>query len=76
MGDPEIVAHQMPVTVVGTDDQGRTVVMCPIHLEAAPVDADGRIRCPTQEAMDALVGQLAEAHVHLGEAFRADGADG
>lgn len=64
---PKITVHKqvavLPTTVLATDADGRpTSVMCPTHSEPAAVHEDGRITCPTCDALDAL---LAEAHDRL-----------
>jgi hypothetical protein len=48
------------VSVVGKDDQGRTVVICPCCHEEAYVDpADGRVVCSFREAMEAFLADAA-----------------
>jgi hypothetical protein len=62
---PELTARKVsylqPVSTVGTDAQGRTVVICPHCSDEAVIEADGRIVCPTGEAIDGiLAGMLAD----------------
>ena len=43
----------LPVTILGTDAQGRTLVTCPECHEPSPVNPDtGEIRCPLGEAIN------------------------
>lgn len=46
--------HIMQVNVIGTDDQGRTLVVCPSPGcgDTAYIDDDGRLVCPTGEAIN------------------------
>lgn len=45
--------HVITVTVIGVDDQGRTLVRCPARGcgESAYIDDDGRVICPTAESI-------------------------
>jgi len=56
MTDPELTVTVFDSTIqaaiIGTDDQGRTIILCPIHHDEAYVEPDGRVVCPTQDAMD------------------------
>lgn len=57
--DVEFVVKAYPQTmtaaVLGTDEQGRTIILCPIHHDEAYVEPDGRVVCPTQDALDAFL---------------------
>jgi hypothetical protein len=48
-------SYLVPVSIVGTDVHGRTVVICPQCHDEAPVEADGRVACPTSEAINELL---------------------
>lgn len=54
------VVHHLQVAVVGTDEQGRTVVICPHCSDEAPIEADGRIACPLGEAQRAFFAGLVD----------------
>jgi len=41
----------VPTSVLGTDEQGRTLVRCPECGETATVQDDGRITCSLHEAI-------------------------
>ncbi len=41
----------IPTSVLGTDEEGRTLVRCPTCGDTATVQADGRIICPLDEAI-------------------------
>jgi len=44
------------VSVVGTDEQGRTLVLCPFCHERAHIDPDdGRIACPTGDSLQTFL---------------------
>lgn len=67
MTDPEITvkkyAHYVPATILGKDEHGRTLIMCPSRGcgDTATIMEDGRVVCPTDEAMqEYLVRALAE----------------
>lgn len=67
MTEPEIHVKKLRgiglVNVLGTDEQGRTLVQCPSRGcgDTAYIDADGRVVCPTGEAVSAyLASVLAE----------------
>lgn len=68
-GNVEISATVMGATVmasiIGTDDQGRTIIICPVHHDEAYVEPDGRVVCPMQDAMNAF---LADAMAKMQEA--------
>lgn len=38
-------AYYVPTSVIGTDEQGRTLVACPFCGDEAYVEADGRVVC-------------------------------
>ncbi len=46
-----------PVSVIGTDEHGRTLIVCP-HCsdERAYIAEDGRVVCPTGEAINRVLG--------------------
>lgn len=48
------IAHKIPVNVIGTDDQGRTLVQCPSRGcgDIAYIADDGRLVCPSGEAIE------------------------
>lgn len=39
-----------PVSVIGTDEQGRTLIVCPHCYDDAYIAEDGRVVCPLGEA--------------------------
>lgn len=45
--------YVMPVTVIGIDDQGRTLVVCPSRGcgDTAYIAEDGRLVCPSGDAI-------------------------
>lgn len=45
------ISYVAPVNVIGTDDDGRTLVMCPDCGDTAHLADDGRLVCPTGEAI-------------------------
>ena len=70
------LVYWAPVSVVGRDDQGRTVVICPHCHDDAYIDEDGRVVCPTGEATNRLLeaGMAAlEPTTEAPEAFRRPG---
>lgn len=64
------VSYYVQTSLLGTDEHGRTLVVCPSPGcgDTAYVDADGRIVCPTGEAISSF---LAEAYDQLVEAAEA-----
>jgi hypothetical protein len=57
--EPEItvrrVSYWQPVSVIGTDDQGRTLIVCPHCSDDAYIAEDGRVVCPLGEATNRLL---------------------
>ena len=51
----KVIPSYVQASIIGTDDQGRTIILCPIHHDEAYVEPDGRVVCPTQDAMDAVI---------------------
>lgn len=51
----KLIPSYVQASVIGTDDQGRTIILCPIHRDEAYVEPDGRVVCPTQDAIDAVI---------------------
>jgi hypothetical protein len=49
------VSYLQPVSIVGTDVHGRTVVICPHCSDEAVIEADGRVGCPLGEALDRVL---------------------
>lgn len=50
----------IPAAIIGTDDRGRTIILCPIHHDEAYIELDGRVVCPTQDAMNDFMRQALE----------------
>lgn len=44
-----------PVSVIGTDERGRTLIICPHCHDDAYIAEDGRVVCPTGEAINRLL---------------------
>lgn len=67
MADEEItvkkIGYYMPVNVLGADEHGRTLVQCPSRGcgDTAYVAEDGRIVCPTDEAITACLSDAVAA---------------
>jgi len=59
--DISYVSYFTPVSVLGTDDDGRTLVRCPECGEDATVQDDGRIACPLGDAVNAKLRAVFEA---------------
>ena len=57
------IGYYMPVNVIGADEQGRTLVQCPSRGcgDTAYVREDGRLVCPTGEAIDAILSRIIES---------------
>lgn len=47
------IGYVMPVNVIGTDDQGRTLIQCPARGcgDTAHIAEDGRLVCPSGDAI-------------------------
>jgi hypothetical protein len=53
--DIQQVSYLMPVTILGTGEDGRTLVRCPECGDDATVLEDGRIYCPYGETIQNAV---------------------
>jgi hypothetical protein len=54
-------SYVVPTSIVGTDEQGRTLVTCPSCHEPAPVLEDGTIACPLGEVEAEVLRQTLES---------------
>lgn len=50
----------VPVSILGQDDEGRTLVRCPECGDTATVMEDGEIRCPFGETIQAALSTALE----------------
>jgi hypothetical protein len=49
------ISYQVPVSVIGTDERGRTLIVCPHCSDDAYIAEDGRVVCPLGEATNRLL---------------------
>lgn len=56
------IAYYQPMSIVGTDDQGRTVVVCPSCHDEAYLAEDGRVVCAFGEAQEAFLRDALSAY--------------
>lgn len=65
MDQPQITVtkqtYTLPTTVLGKDDQGRTLVACPFCGDEAAVEQDGRVACPTGQAIQRMLDEARPA---------------
>lgn len=58
--EPNITVRRIdywtPTSVIGTDEHGRTLIVCPHCHDDAYIAEDGLVVCPTGEAINRVLG--------------------
>lgn len=72
------VGYAVTMPILGTDEQGRTLVQCPNRGcgDTAYIAEDGRVVCPTGEADNAAMAALFAAALPELEALALGGSNG